>query len=367
MTELRISQVDLSIGKDEAELVQQCIDARWLSEGPHTKAFAESLQAFTGSKYVTFAPNATLGLYLAFLALDLPAGSEVLVPSYTFYGSATAAVFAGLKPVFVDCDATTFNVSVEHFKAALTPNTRVIMPVHIYGQCCDMTAIMAFAKEHKLLVIEDAAQALGATHKGQHAGTFGDIGVISFYSDKTITTGEGGMLMTQNDALQAKIALLRNQGRPNAGTFIHPSLGMNFRITDIQAAIGRAQLKKFDAIYAAKVHKWNFYEKALKGVGDLRFMAVHKDSNLIAFRFPILSKHRDGLMKALQDAGIQTRGFFYPMHLQPKLRSEPPASLPNSEMLYNEGQCLPIHFQLQDSDLQLIVDTIKAYFAQHKG
>lgn len=366
MTDLRISQVDLSIGNEEAELVQQCIDARWLSEGPQTKAFAESLQAFTGSKFLSFAPNATLGLYLAFLALDVPPGSEVLIPSYTFYGSATAAVFAGLKPVFVDCNPTTFNSDVEHFKAALTPNTRIMMPVHIYGQCAEMTALMAFAKEHKLLVLEDAAQALGAKHKGKQAGTFGDIGVVSFYSDKTITTGEGGMLMTQRDDLHAKISLLRNQGRPNAGTFIHPSLGMNFRITDIQAAIGRAQLKKFDAIYAAKVHKWNFYAQALKGVGDLRFMEVHKDSNLVAFRFPILSAHRDGIMKAMTDKGIQTRGFFYPMHLQPKLRSEPAANLVNCEMLYAQGQCLPIHFQLQDSDLQFICDTIKDYF-KHKG
>jgi perosamine synthetase len=316
---------------------------------------------------VTFAPNATLGLYLAFLALDVEPGSEVLIPSYTFYGSATAAVFAGLKPVFVDCDATTFNSGVEHFKKALTPKTRVIMPVHIYGQCCDMTAIMDFAQEHNLLVLEDAAQALGAKHKGKQAGTFGDIGVISFYSDKTITTGEGGMLMTQDEALQAKISLLRNQGRPNAGTFIHPSLGMNFRITDIQAAIGRVQLKKFDAIYAGKVHKWKFYENALKGVGDLKFMAVHPDSNLVAFRFPIISAHRDGIMKALQDNGIQTRGFFYPMHLQPKLRSEPAVTLPNSEMLYAQGQCLPIHFQLKDSDLQFICDTIKEYFKHAKG
>ncbi|NDE91229.1 MAG: DegT/DnrJ/EryC1/StrS family aminotransferase, partial [Alphaproteobacteria bacterium] len=279
-----ISQVDLNIGQDEAVLVQQCIDARWLSEGPHTKAFAESLQAFTGSKFLTFAPNATLGLYLAFLALDLPAGSEVLIPSYTFYGSATAAVFAGLKPVFVDCNLHTFNSEVEHFKAALTSDTRAMMPVHIYGQACDMTAIMQFAKEYGLLVIEDAAQALGVKHKGKHAGTFGDIGVVSFYSDKTITTGEGGMLMTQDEALFAKISLLRNQGRPNAGTFIHPSLGMNFRITDIQAAIGRAQLNKFPHILDAKIHKWNFYEHALRGVGDLRFMAVHHDSNLVAFR-----------------------------------------------------------------------------------
>lgn len=362
MADFSISQVDLSIGPDEAELIQQCIDARWLSEGPHTKAFAEQLKEFTGTSFLSFAPNATLGLYLAFLALDLPAGSEVLVPSFTFYGSATAAVFAGLKPVFVDCDPQTFNSGVEHFKAALTPRTRVIMPVHIYGQCSDMTAIMAFAKAHGLLVLEDAAQALGATHKGKQAGTFGDIGVISFYSDKTITTGEGGMLMTQDEALHAKISLLRNQGRPNAGTFIHPSLGMNFRITDIQAAIGRAQLKKFDAVYKGKQHKWNIYQNALQGVGDLKFMAVHPDSNLVAFRFPILSAHRDGLMQALQDKGIQTRGFFYPMHWQPKLRSEPAAHLPNCEMLYAQGQCLPIHFKLQDSDLHMICDTIKDYF-----
>lgn len=359
---MNISQVDLSIGKEEAELVAESISARWLSEGPHTKAFAESLQAFTGSKHVFFAPNATLGLYLAFLALDLPRGSEVLIPSFTFYGSATSAVFAGLKPVFVDCDATTFNSTADHFAAAITPATRAIMPIHIYGQCADMTNIMALAKKHNLIVLEDAAQALGVKHKGQQAGTFGDIGVISFYSDKTITTGEGGLLLTQRDDLAEKIMLLRNQGRPNAGTFIHPSLGMNFRITDLQAAIGRAQLRKFDTIYSDRKRKWAIYEKALAGVGDLRFMQVHPDSNLIAFRFPIISKHRDGIMKALQENGIQTRGSFYPMHWQPKLRNDPPQKLPNAEMLYEEGQCLPVHFQLQDGEIEKIAATVKGYF-----
>ena len=358
----RVNQVDLAVYEAERQSVAESIDARWLTEGPKCKEFQEKLRQLTGSKHVFFAPNGTLALFLAGLALEPKPGDEIVIPTFTFYGSAAAAVYAGFKPVFVDADPRTFCATPEGFAAAIGPRTKAIMPVHIYGQCSDMEGIMAVARAKGVKVIEDAAQALSVRLNGKHAGTFGDIGTFSLFSDKVITTGEGGIVVTDSDEIADRIRLVRNQGRPNSGTFIHPSLGMNFRITDLQGAIGLMQLRKLPEILKDRAKKWKLYSEGLAGVGDLEFMQVLKGSDIVPFRFPITTKHRDAVMKSLETAGIQTRGFFYPMHLQPKLRSEPPARLPCAESLYERGICLPVHVHVTDSQIDQIVSVIRAHF-----
>jgi perosamine synthetase len=359
---LPINQVDLFVDDRELALVSQALEQRWLTEGKFTKALIEKISRKLDVKHVFLVPNGTLALYLALLGLECEPDSEIIIPSFTFYGSATSAVFAGLKPVFIDCDPKTFNATPEAFEAAITPRTRAIMPVHIYGQVCDMEGIMAVARKHGLLVIEDAAQAFGVTLNGRSAGTFGDIATFSFYSDKVITTGEGGCVVTNDDDLARKIALLRNQGRPNSGTFVHPSLGMNFRTTDLQSAIGVVQMDKLQTIVDGRTLKWQRYMAGLKGIGDLGFMEIVPGSTLIPFRFPILSGRRDELAAALEAQGIQTRGFFYPMHLQPKLMASPPQSLPVSEDLNRRGICLPVHHHLSDAMIDRIVLAIRGFF-----
>lgn len=357
-----IPQVDLFIDEQEQALVETCLQNRWLTEGPHARTFQEAIRVRIGAKHVMFAPNGTLGLYLALLGLGLRPGDEILIPAFTFYGSATAAVFAGLRPVFVDVDPRTFNATPDAFAAAIGPRTRAIMPVHVYGQCGDMVGIMEVARRHDLQVVEDAAQAFGVTYGGKSAGTFGDIGVFSLFSDKVITTGEGGVLVTDSDELAARLRLIRNQGRENSGTFIHSELGMNFRITDIQAAIGLKQLHKLPEILVERDRKWRMYRDLLSGIGDIGFMQVDPKSTLVPFRFPILTAAREGLAQALEANGIQTRGFFYPMHLQPKLRSEPLQRLPVAEDLYRRGLCLPIHHHLTDAQIDRIAGVIRAFF-----
>lgn len=358
----RVSQVDLFIDASEQRLIDTCIKERWLTEGPNARAFADKIKAETGAAHVYFAPNGTLGLFLALLALDLEPGSEIVMPSFTFYGTATSAIFAGLKPVYIDVDPDTFNATPTAFAAAITPRTRALMPVHIYGQVCDMPGIMAVAKANNLKVVEDAAQAFGATLNGKSAGTFGDIGVFSFFSDKIITTGEGGCLITNDDDLAARVALLRNQGRPNSGTFVHPALGMNFRITDLQAAIGLSQIAKLPTILADRKRKWQMYSEGLAGIDGVDYMKVLPGSSLVPFRFPILTADRAGLEKALNERGIQTRGFFYPMHLQPKLAQVPPQMLPVSEDLHARGTCLPIHYHLNDAHIEMVISAIRDNF-----
>jgi len=358
----RISQVDLYIDEAEKSLVGTSIDSRWLTEGPHSKTFQTKLAELTGAKHVFFAPNGTLALFLAALALEPEPGDEIVIPTFTFYGSAAAPLFAGFKPVFIDVDPDTFNALPEAFEAAIGPRTKAFMPVHIYGQACDMEGIMQVARRKGVQVMEDAAQALTVKLNGKQAGTFGDIGIFSLFSDKVITTGEGGVVVTDSDALADRIRLLRNQGRPNSGTFIHPSLGMNFRITDLQAAIGLGQMEKLPRILKDRAKKWRLYSEGLSGVGDIRIMQVLKGSDIVPFRFPIVTEDRENLVKALESAGIQTRGFFYPMHLQPKLRGAVTQSLPVAERLSAQGICLPVHVHLTDAQISDIIGVIRRHF-----
>jgi perosamine synthetase len=358
----KIRQVDLDLDTRELQSIQTAIEARWLTEGAFTARLTEAIQAATRSRHVTFAPNGTLGLFLALLALDLPRGGEILIPSFTFYGSATAAVFAGLVPRFVDCHPDTYNIDVADAARHVTSRTVAIMPVHIYGQTCDLDGIIELARAHGLKIVEDAAQAFGATFTGRAAGTFGDIGVISFFSDKIVTMGEGAALLTQDARLFERLRLMRNQGRPHAGTFVHPELGMNFRITDVQAAIGSVQLAKFDDILARRLRLCDLYAKRLAGVGDLRPMTIDQRSNFVPFRYPVTSTRRERIEQALNAAEVDTRGFFYPMHLQPKLREFATGPLPVSEMLHETGLCLPVHAHITESDVARICDTITSCF-----
>ncbi len=278
-----------------------------------------AIQADTSARHAVLAPNGTLGLFLALLALDLPHGSEILIPTFTFYASASAAVFAGLRPVFVDADAETFNLNIDALESLVTDRTTAIMPVHVYGHSPPLDRILEFAARHDLAVLEDAAQAYSVAYRGRHAGTWGDVGVISFFADKTITMGEGGVVLTDDAALYEKLRLLRNQGRLNSGTFVHEALGMNFRVTDLQCAVGRAQLRKLPEIVANKRDNHARYVANLSDVRGVRWLQVQTGSSHVPFRFALVSERREQLAAALEQAGVQTRSFFYPLHLQPAL------------------------------------------------
>lgn len=355
----KITQIDPWLDHDELDAAASCIEARWLTEGPQAARFLEHIQEETGARHAVLAPNGTLGLFLALLALDLPRDSEILIPSFTFYASASSAVFAGLRPVFVDADPLTFNLDVSSLESLVNERTTAIMPVHIYGQSAPMDQVCEFASRHNLTVIEDAAQAYGVTYQGRHAGTWGDVGVISFFSDKTITTGEGAVVLTNNTSLYEKLRLLRNQGRPHSGTFVHDSLGMNFRMTDLQCAIGNSQIRKFPQIMAGKQERHARYAANLENVAGVRILQVQHGSNHIPFRFAMLSDHKEAVMQALEAAGVQTRGFFYPLHLQPALRKYSRGPLPVAENLSETGVCLPVHQGLTDQDIDGICDIIR--------
>jgi len=260
---MKVNQFAPWVGNDEYQAIADCFESNWITEGPKSKAFSTQLLDLIGAKYGVFAPNGTLALYLGLKAMDIGPGDEVIVPDFTFIASATSVHMAGATPVFVEVNRDNFQIELSHADHLVNDKTKAIMPVHIYGTIADMDAVAQFAKKHNLLVIEDAAAALGVHYKGQHAGTFGDIGTFSFFADKTITTGEGGFVVTSNEEMHHKLLLLRNQGRVDRGSFIHPEMGYNFRITDIQAAIGQVQLAKLPQIIARKEAIKQYYLERL--------------------------------------------------------------------------------------------------------
>lgn len=357
--EWRITQVQPHFDDDEISGLTASVNRAWLTEGPCAAEFLSAIQHDTGSRYAVLAPNGTLGLFMALLALDLPRDGEILIPTFTFYASASAAVFAGLRPVFVDVDPTTFNLDVDALESHVTDRTVAIMPVHVYGHSAPADRVQEFAETHRIRVIEDAAQAYGVRYHGRHAGTWGDAGVISFFADKTITTGEGGVVLTQEEAVYDRLRLLRNQGRLTSGTFKHEALGMNFRVTDLQCAVGLGQLRKLETITAGRQRNHARYVENLQGVEGVRWMQTQPGSDHIPFRFALLSDRRDEVVDALERAGIQTRTFFYPLHLQPALRQYERARLPVAEKLYSEGICLPVHNGLDRSDVDAISEIIR--------
>lgn len=358
---MRVNQVMPLIGCEEAANVVDAIDNKWLSEGPWCEKFLTELQALSKANYAVFAPNGTLGLYLAIVALDLPPNSEILVPSFTFFGSASSIVFAGHTPVFVDVSVSDYTMDAADLRLKITEKTAAIMGVHIYGQAARVDEIAQIAHEYDLKFIEDAAQAIGVTFEARHAGTLGDVGVISFFADKTITTGEGAVIFCKDEGLWHRLRLLRNQGRPHSGTFVHQALGMNFRITDMQAAVGHAQLTRLPVIQRQRTASYDFYASQLRDCTHVNFMEIDPRSSFTPFRFPFTSENKKSIQKALEEKGVQTRSFFYPMHLQPPLQKYRGADnfCPNAEILYDQGVALPIHDGVTTEMIERICEIIR--------
>lgn len=364
MDKIKLSQVSPFLGSSEIKNVTQSLSDQWLTEGKFTNAFCEKVRDLTSSKYVLPAPNGTLGLFLAILSLKLPPKSEIIVPSFTFFGSASSVVFAGHIPKFVDVSLEDYTLDLDSLKKCINTKTRAVMAVHIYGQVAKMNKIKKICNENNLILIEDAAQSIGVFYDKKHSGTMGKVGVISFFADKTITTGEGAVLLTNDKSLYETIKLIRNQGRPNSGTFVHPELGMNFRITDLQAGIGLAQLEKLHDVENQRLNTYSIYKRELSNIGDIQFMRIDPKSSFIPFRVAFTSNKKDEIVNVLERAGIQTRSFFYPMHLQPSLKQfvKENDHCPNSEELFRNGIALPVHSKVTDSNIFEMRDLISNLF-----
>lgn len=351
------------LGKEELKEVAQTIKDNWITGGPKVKEFQEKIAKLCQVKHAIAVSNGTVALYLGLKILGIGEGDEVIVPDFTFIASANSVVLAGAKPVFIDIDAETFNLDPSKVEKVLTKNTKAILPVHIYGQAADMPKICEVAERHNLYVIEDAAQGIGVTFERKPVGGFGDVGCLSFYADKTITTGEGGMVLTNNDKLAEKCTILINQGRLKRGWYFHEYIGYNFRLTDLQAAIGLAQLKKLPAIIRKKKRNEKLYRKYLSGVPEVKFPYLDPRGFNVPFRINILVKNPQGLLNFLERKGIGARRVFYPLHLQPCYKVK--GNFPNAIFAYERGLSLPSAANLKQREICYICDSIRSFYRKN--
>ncbi|MCH7993617.1 MAG: DegT/DnrJ/EryC1/StrS family aminotransferase [Planctomycetes bacterium] len=361
---MRIPEFSPLFGKDEVFRVLETLEDNWLTEGKKTKQLETSLAEYFGCKHVVMVPNGTLAIFAALKILGIGPGDEVIVPDLTFFGTASAVVLTGAMPVFADVAAHDFNIDVTAAEACLSERTKAILPVHLYGQSCDLPAATALAKRHNLFVVEDAAQAMGVTFGDRHVGTFGDIGCMSFFADKTMTTGEGGALLINDDDLADRCLYFKNQGRLKRGSFLHEQMGYNFRITDMQAAIGLAQFSRLDEIIQKKRRLRETYRDLLKDCPGVRFPVDTGVGEVVPFRVNILVSDPEGLSTFLAAHDIATRRFFYPLHRQPSFNEQNSVvrcALVNSVRAFETGLMLPSGLDLTETQIDRVCACVRKY------
>jgi len=352
------------LGKEELFGVIDTLESSWITEGPKTAALERALADYTGARHVILVPNGTLAIFAALKVLGIGPGDEVIVPDFAPFGTASAVALTGATPVLVDVDEYDGNISPSSIEASLSAKTRAILPVHIYGQACDMHSVMELARRHRLFVVEDAAQGMGVTFGARHVGTIGDIGCMSFFADNTLTTGEGGALLVNDDAVARECTYFKNQGRLDRGTFVHDRLGYNFRVTDLQAAIGLAQLGRLDETIRRKRALRDAYYDRLCHCPGVRLARDNGFGDVVPFRVNIYVDDPEQLAAHLKQQGIGTRRFFYPLHLQPGLageqcvvRHKPIASI----RLFEQGLMLPSGLELTDEQIDYVCASIETF------
>jgi len=353
---------------NEKKYLCECIETKWISsEGPFVKRLEQGLANFTGRKYAVAVANGSLALDLAAEALSLEPGAEVILPAFTIISCANAVIRAGCKPVLVDCDLHTWNMIPRDVEAAITTRTRAIMVVHIYGLAVDMDPILALAKKHGLRVIEDAAELIGQTYKGRPCGSFGDISTFSFYPNKHITTGEGGMILTDDLDLAERARSLRNLCF-GPRRFIHEHLGWNARMSNLQAAVGVAQLERIGDFIRLKRKIGGEYHRQLRSMPGLQLPLERTEhSENIYWVFGVVlgesfSVDADTAILKLKNRGIECRPFFWPMHRQPVFRAMGlfgGASLPHSEFLGKRGFYLPSGLALSAEQQTKVIRAVR--------
>jgi len=350
------------IGEEEKKAVLEVLDSGMIAQGPRVKAFEEAFAAMCGVKHAIATTSGTTALHVALLANGIGEGDEIITSSFTFIASANSALYTGAKPVFVDIDPTTFNINPALIEAAITPRTRAIMPVHLFGLSCDMDPILAVAQKYHLLVIEDACQSHGARYKGRRVGSFGT-GTFSLYPTKNITSAEGGMITTDNDTVAEKCRVIRQHGMRRR--YYHDELGFNFRMTDVHAAIGLAQLSKLERFNATRRENAAFLSANLKGV-VVPYVPAGYEHVYHQFTVRVPGGRRDALRTYLQEHGVGSEVYYpVPVHKQVFYTGELgyKQSLPEAEKASQEVLSLPVHPALSKEDLATIVSTVNTFTA----
>jgi perosamine synthetase len=352
----------------EEKYVLECLRTNWISSrGRFIGDFEARVAAVTNRKHAFATCNGTLALHLALLGLDLHEGDEVIVPSMTYVATANAVAYCGATPVFADSDPVTWCIAPESVARLIGPRTRGIIPVHLYGHPADMEPIMRLAREHGLWVVEDSAEAQGATYDGRPVGSFGNAAMFSFFGNKIITTGEGGMVVTDDDELAERYRLLRWQGMDPNRRYWHPVIGYNYRMTNVQAAIGLAQMERYEELVADRKRVAGCYDEHLRDDPALTLPARSKRVENVFWLYSVLVRDkniRDPLMADLAEAGIETRPFFPLIHSFPMYRPcRSDNGCPVAGELSLRGINLPTSSYLKASDIDEIAAALRRLVA----
>lgn len=346
--------------------VTDALDTGWISSaGNYLNKFETAFADYIGVKYATTVSNGTTALHVALDALGITEGDEVIVPDLTIISCAAAVTYLGAKPVFVDVEENTGNLNADLIEAAITRKTKAIMVVDLYGHPADFTKIRKIAKKYNLPIIEDAAEAHGAEYKGKKAGSLGDIATFSFYANKIITTGEGGMVVTNNKDLIEKIKLKKNLSHKPGFRFFHEEIGYNYRLTNLQAALGLGHLEKVEEYIDKKLKLAEFYTKHLEDISCIKLPTQEKYAKSVYWMYNIellenCPLTREEFMKQLLEKGIDTRTYFYPLHTMPALKKyiNKKDTFPISNKLSKRGLYLPSGLAITKSQLKYVIKVI---------
>lgn len=354
---------------NEKKYVEDCLNSGWISsQGSYIEKFELAFANYIQVKHAITCSNGTVALHLALLAYDVQSGDEILIPTLTYIATANAVSYCGAKPVFIDSDPKTWNLDVTQLEAKITAKTKGIIAVHLYGHPAEMDIINEIAKKHNLFVIEDAAEALGAKYNSKLTGGLGNIGIFSFFGNKIITTGEGGMLTTDDASIATRLRLLKNQGMDPQRRYWFPIIGYNYRMTNIQAAIGLAQLEMIDQHLRLRQETAQHYYHYLTPWYPYLDVPTYKEYVWHSFwMFSITLKNnasRDDLMAKLQHDGIETRPVFYPLHIMPPY-FEGPSDYPVAEKIAATSLNLPTYAGLSTAQIEYICSKVGSHLSEN--
>jgi perosamine synthetase len=353
------------ITEEDVQAVAEVVRSGQLALGPKTEEFEHLITEYVGVKHAVAVSSGTTALHLIVKSLGIGPGDEVLVPSFTFVASANVILYEGATPVFVDIEPDTYNLDPEDLKKKITPRTKAIMVVDVFGHPAEWDEILRIAERYNLRVIDDSCEAIGAEYKGKKLGQFGDAAAFAFYPNKQITTGEGGVIVTNSEEFARLCRSLRNQGRGEMGAWLeHERLGYNYRMTEMSAALGISQLKRIEVLLAKRERVAQMYTERLSKLGLVRPPVVRPYVRMSWFVYVITlaeGLHRDPVMKALEEKGIPSRGYFSPVHLQPyirKLLGTREGMLPITESVAQRTVALPFHSNLSSAEIDLVVEAL---------
>lgn len=353
------------IDEEDIEGVVEVLKSGWLSLGPKIKEFEKEFAKYAGVKYACAVSSGTAALHLGVKALGLKKGDEVITTPFSFVASSNVLLYEGVKPIFSDIEETTFNMDPSLIEGVITEKTKAILPVHIFGQSVQMDEILRIAKKNNLKILEDACESLGATYKGKMVGVAGDIGTYAFYPNKQMTTGEGGMIVTNSTKLYELCDSMRNQGRTDKGDWLtHERLGYNYRMDEMSASLGITQLKKIDWMIAEKRKIASLYNEMLSEFEGIEILRIgpNRTHSYFVYVIRVKNKMRNKLVENLNKEGIQTKPYLPVIHLQPFMREMfgyKEGDFPVAERISGETLALPFYIGLSKDDVEYIRNKTK--------